>query len=70
MSVWVLEKSRHATSRGLCRRRPSSQSWKTGMTTEAQLRIPGLDVLIGAMGLIDAERYVAAINRDKCDYTK
>jgi len=40
------------------------------MTTEAQLRIPGLDVLIGAMGLIDAERYVAAINRDKCDYTK
>ena len=40
------------------------------MTTQAKLRIQGMDVLIGAMGLIDAQRFVAAINREKCDYTK
>ena len=30
----------------------------------------GMDVLLGAMGLIDAERFVAAMNREQCDYTK
>ncbi|WP_295437973.1 hypothetical protein [uncultured Thiodictyon sp.] len=40
------------------------------MTTETELRLQGMSALISAMGLIEAERFVAAINREKFDYTQ
>ncbi|WP_295390746.1 hypothetical protein [uncultured Thiodictyon sp.] len=40
------------------------------MTTETELRLQGMKVLIGAMGMIEAERFVAAINRERFNYTQ
>jgi hypothetical protein len=40
------------------------------MTTETELRLQGMRVLIEALGLIETERFLAAINREKLDYTE
>jgi hypothetical protein len=40
------------------------------MTTETELRLQGMRVLIDAMGLVETERFLAAINREKFDYTE
>lgn len=40
------------------------------MTTETELRLQGMRVLIDALGLIETERFLAAINREKFDYTE
>jgi len=40
------------------------------MTTETELRLQGMRVLIDAMGLVESERFLATINREKFDYTE
>jgi len=40
------------------------------MTTETELRLQGMKALIDALGLVEAERFLAAINREKFDYTE
>lgn len=40
------------------------------MKTEAEIRMTGMHALIGALGLVEAERFLAAVSRDKFDYTE
>ena len=40
------------------------------MNTEAEIRIKGMQALIGALGLVDAERFMAATSRDRFNYTE
>ena len=40
------------------------------MTTETELRLQGMRVLIDALGLVESERFLATINREKFDYTE
>ena len=40
------------------------------MRTEAEIRTTGMQALIAALGLVEAERFIAALSRDKFDYTK
>jgi hypothetical protein len=40
------------------------------MKTDAELRMAGRQALIGALGLVEAERFLAAISRDRFDYTE
>ena len=40
------------------------------MKTESELRLDGMQALIHALGLVDAERFVAAVSRDRFDYTE
>lgn len=40
------------------------------MKTEAEIRMTGMQALIGALGLVEAERFLAAVSRDKFDYTE
>jgi len=40
------------------------------MKTEAEIRQVGLRALIEALGAVDAERFIAAVNRDRFDYTE
>jgi hypothetical protein len=35
------------------------------MNTEAEIRVKGMQALIGALGLVDAERFMAANSRDR-----
>ena len=39
------------------------------MKTEAEIRMTGMQALIQALGLVEAERFFAAVSRDKFDYT-
>ncbi|MBK7424496.1 MAG: hypothetical protein IPJ48_16235 [Propionivibrio sp.] len=40
------------------------------MKTEAEIRMKGMQALISALGLVEAERFLAAVSRDKFDYTE
>jgi hypothetical protein len=40
------------------------------MKTETEIRMQGMQALIGALGLVEAERFLAAVSRDKLDYTE
>lgn len=40
------------------------------MKTEAQIRLQGMNALINALGLVEAEQFIAAVSKDKLDYTK
>ena len=40
------------------------------MRTEAEIRTTGMQALISASGLVEAERFIAALSRDKFDYTQ
>ena len=40
------------------------------MSTEAEIRVKGMQTLIGALGLVDAERFMAANSRDRFNYTE
>ena len=40
------------------------------MRTEAEIRTMGMQALIAALGLVEAERFIAALPRDKFDYTQ
>lgn len=40
------------------------------MKTEAEVRMMGMQALIAALGLVEAERFLAFVSRDKFDYTE
>ena len=40
------------------------------MATEAEIRVKGMQDLIGALGLVDAERSMPATSRDRFNYTE
>jgi len=40
------------------------------MNTETEIRVKGMQALIGALGLVDAERFMAANSRDRFNYTE
>ena len=40
------------------------------MNSEAEIRMKGMQALIGALGLVDAERFMAAASRDRFNYTE
>lgn len=39
------------------------------MKTDAEIRLQGMQALIGSLGLVEAERFLTAISRDRFDYT-
>ena len=40
------------------------------MKTEAQIRVEGMQALIRTLGPVEAERFVAAVSRDRLNYTQ
>lgn len=40
------------------------------MKTETEIRVAGMNALIGALGLVEAERFMISISRDRFDYTE
>ncbi len=44
--------------------------WCGGMSTEAEIRVKGMQALIGALGLVEAERFMAAALLDRFNYTE
>ena len=40
------------------------------MRTESELRTAGMQALIQTIGLVEAERFIAAVSRDRFDYTE
>ncbi|MBP7491069.1 MAG: hypothetical protein KA803_03140 [Rhodoferax sp.] len=40
------------------------------MRTEAEIRMQGMQALIGSLGLIETERFLIAVNQDKFNYTE
>jgi hypothetical protein len=45
-------------------------SWRNGMKTETEIRVAGMHALIGALGLVEAERFLMAVSRERFDYTE
>ncbi len=40
------------------------------MKTDVEIRLNGIRALLQALGAVDAERFVALINRERFDYTE
>jgi hypothetical protein len=40
------------------------------MRTDAEIRLAGMKALIDVLGLVEAERFIAAVSRDRLDYTE
>jgi len=40
------------------------------MKTEAEIRMTGMQALISALGLVEAERFMMAVSRDRFNYTE
>jgi hypothetical protein len=40
------------------------------MKTEAEIQVAGMQALIGALGLVEAERFLMAVSRERFDYTE
>jgi hypothetical protein len=40
------------------------------MKTETEIRVAGMNALIGALGLVEAERFLMAVSRERFDYTE
>jgi hypothetical protein len=40
------------------------------MKTDAEIRMAAMQVLIRDLGLVETERFLAAVSRDKFDYTE
>lgn len=40
------------------------------MKTDSELRVAGMKVLLSALGAVEAERFVALVNRERLDYTE
>jgi hypothetical protein len=40
------------------------------MTVDTEIKMRGLDALTSSLGLVDAERFVFLLQRDRLDYTK
>ena len=39
------------------------------MRTEMEIRMTGMQALISALGLVEAERFLMAVSRERFDYT-
>ena len=39
------------------------------MKTENEIRVAGMHALIGALGLVEAERFLMSVSRERFDYT-
>jgi hypothetical protein len=40
------------------------------MKTEAEIRMAGMQALINSLGLVEAERFMVAVSRDRLNYTE
>lgn len=40
------------------------------MKTETEIRMEGMRALIGSLGLVEAERFLIAVSRDRFNYTE
>jgi len=40
------------------------------MNTDTEIRIRGVEALVSNLGIVEAERFIALINREPFDYTK
>ncbi len=40
------------------------------MKTDAEIRVAGMNALIGALGLVETERFMMAVSRERFDYTE
>ncbi|MBK1646859.1 hypothetical protein CKO25_19945 [Thiocapsa imhoffii] len=40
------------------------------MRTDAEIRSHGIQLLTNALGVVEAERFIALLNRERFDYTK
>jgi len=40
------------------------------MKSEAEIRMAGMQALIGALGLVETERFLMAVSREAFDYTE
>ncbi len=40
------------------------------MRTESEIRMQGMQALIGSLGLIETERFLISVTQDKFDYTE
>ena len=40
------------------------------MKTDTEIRIAGMNALIGALGLVETERFMMAVSRERFDYTE
>lgn len=40
------------------------------MTTDSEIKLRGLEMLVKNLGLVEAERFIALMNRDGFDYTE
>lgn len=40
------------------------------MKTETEIRMEGMRALIGTLGLVETERFLIAVSRDRFDYTE
>lgn len=40
------------------------------MRTDREIRLSGIQALVQSLGAVDAERFVALINRERFDYTE
>lgn len=39
------------------------------MRTETEIRVTGMQALISALGIVEAERFLMAVSRERFDYT-
>ncbi len=44
--------------------------WRIGMRTDTEIRQEGMKALIQMLGMVDAERFVATLSRERFDYTE
>lgn len=44
--------------------------WRGGRRTDAEIRLAGMNALIDVLGVIEAERFIAAVSRDRFNYTE
>jgi hypothetical protein len=40
------------------------------MRTDSEIRVQGMQALIGSLGLVEAERFLMAVNLEKFNYTE
>jgi hypothetical protein len=53
-----------------CLRKKRWRDWKDGMRTDAEVRADGMSALVGALGQVEAEQFVASVSRERFDYTE
>ena len=40
------------------------------MKTDSEIRAEGMAILVSALGVVDAERFIASLSRERFDYTR